>query len=134
MVTTSPLCSLYARVSTLDQTAELQLNELRSFCERRGWPVFAEYVDTGWSGASLRRPELNKLMRDASQHRFDAVLVWKLDRFGRSIAHFVESIQRLESWGIRFLAITQTIDTNQSDPGARLLVHIMAAFAEYERT
>ena len=76
--------ALYARVSTTDQNCEMQLRELREYCERRGWEIAGEYVDTGWSGAKASRPQLDRLMKDGCQHRFDAVLVWKLDRFGRS--------------------------------------------------
>ena len=73
--------AVYARVSTADQNCEMQLRELREYSERRAWAVYAEYVDTGWSGAKASRPELDRLMRDARQRRFDAVLVWKLDRW-----------------------------------------------------
>lgn len=77
--------ALYARVSTTDkgQDPELQLRELREYAQRRGWRIASEYVDNGVSGASESRPQLNALMKAARQRRFDAVLVWKLDRFGR---------------------------------------------------
>jgi DNA invertase Pin-like site-specific DNA recombinase len=77
--------ALYARVSTTDQNCSSQLRELREYCERRGWQVSGEYVDTGWSGAKASRPELDRLMKDAAVRRFDATLVYKLDR-GSSIA------------------------------------------------
>lgn len=127
------LVALYARVSTEDQSCELQLREMREYCSRRGWAVFGEYVDTGWSGAKASRPQLDKLLKAASQHRFDCVMVWKLDRFGRSVANFVQHMQNLDQWGVRFMAITQTIDTDQASPTSRLLIHLMAAFAEFER-
>jgi hypothetical protein len=73
--------AIYARVSTADQSCEMQLRELREYTQRRGWTTAGEYVDTGWSGAKASRPELDRLMRDASMRRFDAVLVWKLDRW-----------------------------------------------------
>ena len=85
--------AIYARVSTADQSCEMQLHELREYTERRGWTTVGEYVDTGWSGAKASRPELDRLMNDASVRRFDAVLVWKLDRWGRSVAHSIKSIQ-----------------------------------------
>ena len=72
-------------------------------------------------------------MRDASTRRFDAVLVWKLDRWGRSVAHSIKSIQELIALDIRFLAVTQNIDTDESNPMSRFLLHIFAAFAELER-
>lgn len=125
--------ALYARVSTSDQNCEMQLGELREYCARRGWAIAGEYVDTGISGAKASRPQLNKLKADARQRRFDAVLVWKLDRWGRSVADSISGIQELVSLGIRFLAITQNLDTDESNPMSRFLLHIMAAFAELER-
>jgi len=125
--------ALYARVSTTDQNCEMQLRDLREWAARRGWPVFAEYVDTGWSGKLDSRPQLNRLKADARLRKFDVVLVWKLDRWGRSISHSISSIHELIGLGVRFIAITQNIDTDESNPMARFILHIMAAFAELER-
>lgn len=111
----------------------MQLRELREYCSRRGWDVHSEYVDTGWSGAKASRPQLDRLMNDARQRRFDAVVTWKLDRWGRSLIQSVQSIQELASAGIRFLAVTQNIDTGDDNPMARFLLNIFAAFAEFER-
>jgi putative DNA-invertase from lambdoid prophage Rac len=86
---------LYARVSTADQSCEMQLINLRDYISSRGWQNAGEYVDTGWSGAKASRPQLDKLIRDARPRHFDAVLVWKLDRWGRSVADCVRSIQEL---------------------------------------
>jgi len=130
----SPLCALYARVSTDDQRCDLQLNELREYCQRRGWRVYGEYVDSGWSGAKKSRPQLDKLMAAAKLHKFDVVLCWKLDRFGRSVANFVEHLELLQAAGVRFLCISQSIDTDQQNPGSRLLMQILAAVAEFERS
>ena len=80
-----PLCALYARVSTDDQTCALQLDEMRTFCERMGWKIYGEYVDTGFSGSTDKRPQLAKILTDARRRRFDCLIVWKLDRFGRSL-------------------------------------------------
>jgi putative DNA-invertase from lambdoid prophage Rac len=76
---------------------------------------------------------LDKLMTDARQRRFDAVLVWKLDRFGRSLVHCVSGIQELSSLGIRFIATSQGLDTDESNPASKLLTHILAAVAQFER-
>lgn len=129
-----PLVAIYARVSTDDQSCELQLNECREYCERRGWRVAGEYVDTGWSGTKASRPQLDKLMRDARAHRFDCVMVWKVDRFGRSVVNLLEALKLLESYGVRFLVISQSIDTDQASPTSRLLMTILAAVAEFERS
>jgi DNA invertase Pin-like site-specific DNA recombinase len=124
---------IYARVSTVEQSCEMQLRELRDYATRRGMEVVGEYIDTGWSGAKASRPELDRLMQDARMRRFDAILVWKLDRWGRSVAHCVRSVQELVSLGVRFLAVTQNIDTDESNPTSRFLLHLFAAFAELER-
>jgi putative DNA-invertase from lambdoid prophage Rac len=125
--------AIYARVSTQDQNCEMQVRELREYAGRRGWKVSAEYIDTGWSGAKASRPELDRLMKDAGMRRFDAVMVWKLDRFGRSVRNCLDGIESLRAHGVRFLAVSQSIDTDESNPTARLLLHILASVAEFER-
>ena len=103
------------------------------YCKRRGWKIVDEYVDAGWSGSKAIRPELTRLMDDARKRRFDAVIVWKLDRWGRSVADSIRSIQALDSLGVKFLAVTQNIGTEESSPMARFMLVIMSAFAELER-
>jgi putative DNA-invertase from lambdoid prophage Rac len=125
--------AIYARVSTTDQNCEMQLAELREYIRRHGWEIAGEYVDTGWSGAKASRPEFDRLMRDAAQRRFDAILCWKLDRFGRSLLHCKTALQHLQAHGIRFIATSQNIDTDESNPAARFLLHILMAAAEFER-
>ena len=124
--------AIYARVSTADQHNAIQIRELTEYVERRGWELAGTYQDT-MSGAKANRPGLDKLMADARQRRFDAVLVWKLDRFGRSLVHCVSGIQELSSLGIRFVATSQGLDTDESNPASKLLLHILAAVAQFER-
>src|ERR1700682_147272 len=90
--------ALYARVSTVNgqQDPEMQLRELREYAVRRGLEVIGEYVDHGVSGAKDSRPALNRLMTDAKQRRFDILLVWKLDRFARSLKHLVNALAEFE--------------------------------------
>jgi putative DNA-invertase from lambdoid prophage Rac len=95
--------------------------------------IRGEYVDAGWSGMKASRPELDRLMRDAAGRRFDVVLVWKLDRWGRSLANSLDSIQELRRCGVRWIATTQNLDTDEANPMARFLLQIMAAVAELER-
>lgn len=121
---------IYARVSTTDQTCENQLIELRRYCEARGWTT-TEYVDTGVSGAKDRRPALDRLMVDARQRRIDAVVVWRLDRFGRSLKHLIDAIGELHEAGVAFVCPDQNIDTASTT--GRLMLHILGAFAEFER-
>ena len=124
--------AIYARVSTADQHNAIQVRELTEYIERRGWELAGIYQDQ-ISGAKASRPGLDKLMADAHQRRFDAVLVWKLDRFGRSLVHCVSGIQELASLGIRFVATSQGLDTDESNPASKLLLHILAAVAQFER-
>lgn len=124
--------AIYARVSTEDQDCSMQLTELRGLCERMSWSR-VEYVEKASGKAGSKRPQLARLMADARMKKFDVVLVWKLDRFGRSLHHLIENIQTLDDLGIRFMAPTQGIDTDNRSPVGRLLLHIMGAFAEFER-
>jgi putative DNA-invertase from lambdoid prophage Rac len=120
-------------VSTPDQNPELQLQELRDYAARQGWEVVERYHDV-ISGTKARRPGLDRLMADARLRKFDCVLVWKLDRFGRSLVDCLNSIQALDGYGVRFIAVTQALDTDQRNPASRLLVHVLAATAEFERS
>jgi putative DNA-invertase from lambdoid prophage Rac len=125
--------AIYARVSTTDQNCELQLVELREYIRRRGWDAAGEYVDTGWSGSKASRPEFDRLMRAAAKREFDIVLCWKLDRFGRSLLNCKTALEQLQRHGVRFIATSQNIDTDESNPAARFLLHILMAAAEFER-
>lgn len=125
--------ALYARVSTTDQNCDLQLRELREYCQRRGWTISGEYVDTGWSGTKASRPQLDRLMNDARLRKVDCILVWKLDRWGRSVSNLVASLQELSTLNVRWIAVTQNIDTDESSPVGRLILHILASVAEFER-
>ncbi|HLG97179.1 MAG TPA: recombinase family protein [Bryobacteraceae bacterium] len=124
--------ALYARVSTQDQKCDLQLTELRGYAARSGWDV-VEYVDHGVSGTKRSRPALDRLMNDARLKKFGAVLVWKMDRFGRSLQQLVDNVQTLDRAGVRFIAVTQSIDTDERSPMGKFLMHLFAAFAEFER-
>jgi DNA invertase Pin-like site-specific DNA recombinase len=125
--------AIYTRVSTSEQSCDMQLHELRQYVQKNGWEVYAEYIDTGFSGATSSRPRFDQLLRDARLHKFEAVLVWKLDRWGRSVANCVRSIQELVSLNIRFLSPSESIDTGSESPMSKFLLHLFAAFAEMER-
>jgi len=124
--------AIYARVSTTDQTNAIQIRELKEYVERRGWELTNVYQDQ-MSGAKASRPGLDQLVADARRRKFDIVVVWKLDRFGRSLVHCVSGIQELASLGIRFIATSQGLDTDESNPASKLLLHILAAVAQFER-
>lgn len=124
--------ALYARVSTLNgQDPEMQLRELREYSARRGWEVAGKYVDHGVSGTKESRPALNRLMLDARHRAFDAVAVWKLDRFARSLKMLVVSLADLEALGIAFVSLRDNLDL--STPTGRLMFQVVGAMAEFER-
>lgn len=124
--------ALYARVSTFaGQSPEMQLVELREYAARRGWDVIEEYVHHGVSGAKESRPALNRLMVDAKQRRFDVVAVWKIDRFGRSLRHLVNSLAELENFGVSFVSLRDSIDL--SSPSGVLMFQLIAAMSQFER-
>lgn len=129
---TAVTAAIYARVSTQDQKCDLQLTELRGFAERMGWAI-VEYIEKASGKAGSKRPMLDKLLADAQLRRFDVVLVWKMDRFGRSLQHLIENVRILSQLGIRFIAPSQSIDTDQRSPMGKLIMHLMGAFAEFER-
>ena len=125
--------ALYARVSTLNgQDPEMQLSELREYASRRGWAITSEYIDQGVSGSKESRPELNQLMADALRRKFDAVLVWKIDRFGRSLKHLVNALADLGAYGVAFISFRDNLDL--STPSGRLMFQIIGAMAEFERS
>jgi DNA invertase Pin-like site-specific DNA recombinase len=125
--------ALYARVSTVQhgQDPEVQLRELREYVDRRGWTLAAEFIDRGVSGAKDRRPELDKLMAEARRRRFDVLVVWRFDRFARSVSHLVRALDEFRALGIEFVSLTEAIDT--STPAGRLIFAVLAAIAEFER-
>jgi DNA invertase Pin-like site-specific DNA recombinase len=124
------IAAIYARVSTLEQNCEVQLQDLRRFASQRFAPG-REYIDVGVSGAQRHRPQLDMLMTDARKRLFDVVLVWKFDRFARSLKHLIESLDDFSSLGIDFVSYTEGVDT--TTPSGQLLFHIVGAVAQFER-
>jgi len=124
--------ALYARASTGKQETENQMPDLREYATQRGFEMTGEYVDSGVSGTRDSRPALNRLMLDAKQRKFDAVLVWKLDRWGRSLQHLVNSLAELQAIGVQFISFRDGLDL--STPAGRLQFHIVSAMAEFERS
>src|SRR3974390_461629 len=124
--------ALYARVSTNGghQDPEGQLLELREYAKARGWDIVGEYVDR-MSGAKDSRPQLDRLMTAARERRVDIILCWKLDRWGRSLRHLVNSVADLEALGVAFCSLKDAFDT--STPSGRLQFQILGAMAEFER-
>jgi DNA invertase Pin-like site-specific DNA recombinase len=125
---------LYARVSTINkgQDTEMQLRELREYVQARGWDLVDEFVDNGVSGAKDSRPKLNQLMTAAMRRKFDSVVVWKFDRFARSVSHLLRALETFRSLGIEFISISESLDT--STPAGKMVFTVLGAVAELERS
>ena len=125
--------ALYARISTLNhgQDPEVQLRELREFCHQRGFTIAQEYVDRGICGSREQRPALDKLIADCRKRIVDAVVVYRYDRFARSLRQLVNALDEFRSLGIDFISIHEGVDT--STPNGRLVFGIFASIAEFER-
>jgi DNA invertase Pin-like site-specific DNA recombinase len=134
MSATKPIrAAVYHRVSTLDQHAGLALPDLRQAALARGMTIVLEVEETG-SGARNDRPGLTKVMTAARDGKVDAVLVWKLDRFGRSALDLLANIQVLEDAGVRFIAITQGLDIKAGgDAISKLILTVLSGVAAFER-
>jgi DNA invertase Pin-like site-specific DNA recombinase len=126
--------AIYARVSTANngQDPTMQTRELREYCERRGWTVAGEYVDVGISGTKEKRPELDRLLGEAHRRRFDAVVVWRFDRFARSVSHLLRALETFKSLGIEFVSLSEQVDT--STPTGKMVFTVLGAVAELERS
>jgi DNA invertase Pin-like site-specific DNA recombinase len=125
--------AIYARVSTANngQDPVVQTREIREYCERRGWQLVGEYVELGISGAKEKRPELDRLMSGAHRRRFDAIVVWKFDRFARSVSHLLRALETFKALGVEFVSLSEQVDT--STPTGRMVFTVLGAVAELER-
>jgi DNA invertase Pin-like site-specific DNA recombinase len=124
--------AIYARVSTNNgQDPEVQLAEIREFCMRREWTTVKEYVDKGISGAKERRPALDNLLADCRRRAVDCVVVYRYDRFARSLRQLVNALEEFRALGIDFVSLHEGVDT--STPNGRLVFGIFASIAEFER-
>ena len=126
--------AIYARVSTSNngQDPTMQTGELKEYCERRGWTIEGEYVDLGISGTKEKRPELDRLMADAHRRKFDVVIVWKFDRFARSVSHLLRALETFNALGIAFVSLSEQMDT--TTPAGRMVFTVLGAVAELERS
>ncbi len=130
---TTKRVALYARVSTLNhgQDPEVQLRELRTYCERRGFEITATYTDKGVSGSRERRPALDKLLADCRKRLVDGVVVYRYDRFARSLRQLVNALEEFRSLGVDFISLHEGVDTSTAN--GRLVFGIFASIAEFER-
>jgi DNA invertase Pin-like site-specific DNA recombinase len=126
--------AIYARVSTSNngQDPTMQTREMEEFCARRNWELAGSYVDNGISGSKESRPELDRLMADAHRRRFDTVVVWKFDRFARSVSHLLRALETFKALGIDFVSLSEQVDT--STPTGKMVFTVLGAVAELERS
>jgi DNA invertase Pin-like site-specific DNA recombinase len=124
--------ALYTRVSTAQQSDEMQRRELRAFAQARGWAIAAEFSDVGWSGAKERRPGLDGLMAAARKRQLDAVLVWRFDRFARSTRHLLLALEEFRALGVGFISYQESVDTGS--PLGEAMFTIISAIAQLERS
>jgi len=123
--------AIYLRVSTADQTTLNQELELKEYCDRNNYEIYKIYKDEGVSGAKTSRPQLDLMLQDMRNKLFDAIIVWKFDRLGRSTQHLLQVLEELKNKNIRLIATSQNIDTET--PMGKFFFTILAGFAEMER-
>jgi len=119
--------AIYTRVSTNDQSVQMQSSDLKRYCDQRGFEVLKEYSDQGISGTKDKRPALDELMDDAKKKKFDAVLCWRFDRFARSTKHLITALEEFRHLGIDFISYQENIDT--SSPLGKAMFTIVSAIA-----
>lgn len=125
--------ALYCRISTLNhgQSVDLQLNDLRKLAEQRGFQIVKEYCDEGQSGSKCSRPALDAMLADAKRGKFQTLLIWKLDRLGRSTAHLIRLLEEFKAWGVELVSFSEGLDFTTTS--GKLFFTLVSAFAEFER-
>jgi site-specific DNA recombinase len=136
MTQNKPLAAIYVRVSTQDQaqhgfSLDAQQDALQNYAKALGYEIYKIYRDEGKSAKDLKRPEMSNLLRDAEERKFQAIFIYKLDRFSRSLKDLILTIDKLKEWGIDFVSLQDKIET--ASASGKLMFHIISAFAEFER-
>ena len=125
--------AIYGRVSTNNgQDVSMQTRDLEQFSQARGWRLVDSYLDLGISGSKNKRPELDRLMADAHKRRFDIVIVWRFDRFARSVSHLLRALETFQALGIAFVSLSEQMDT--TTPAGKMIFTVLGAVAELERS
>jgi site-specific DNA recombinase len=137
MTQNKPLAAIYTRVSTEDQvkhgiSLDAQEEALKNYCNALGYELFKIYKDEGKSGKDIKgRPQMTQMLEDAQARRFQAIFIYKLDRFSRSLRDLIETMAKLKEWNIDFISLQDKIETTSAS--GKLMFHIISAFAEFER-
>lgn len=121
--------AIYARVSTKDQHCEMQLTDLRKYAKHRSWEI-EEHVEK--ASSVKRRPVFDAMLQKARKGDYDVVLVWRIDRFARSMQHFVQTTLQLKQWGVRLISVTENVDSGDENPFARFMLGLLGLLAELE--
>jgi site-specific DNA recombinase len=134
--TAKPLAAIYVRVSTQDQaqhgfSLEAQEESLINYAKALGYEIYKVYKDEGKSAKNLNRPEMQNLLKDAESKKFQAIFIYKLDRFSRSLKDLILTIDKLKEWGVDFVSLQDKIET--ASASGKLMFQIIGAFAEFER-
>jgi len=109
----------------------MQTRDLRKLAEGRGFEIVTEYCDEAQSGAKSSRPALDKMLADAKRGRFQVILVWRLDRLGRSLAHLIRLLEDFKVWNVELISFSENLDFTSST--GKLFYSLLGAFAEFER-
>jgi putative DNA-invertase from lambdoid prophage Rac len=124
-------CVIYARCSTFEQNTDMQLRDLRKLAKQRGFDIFKEYVDEAQSGGKTSRPALDEMLKDAQRGRFSVLLVWKLDRLGRSTSHLISLLENFKAWNVQLVSFGEGLDFTTT--AGKLFYTLLGAFAEFEK-
>ena len=137
MTPTKPLGAVYIRVSTEEQAKQgvslsAQKEALENYAKALGYDISQIYKDEGKSGKDIKgRPEMRQMLADAEARKFQAIFIYKLDRFSRSLRDLIETIEKLKEWNVDFISLQDKIETTSAS--GKLMFHIISAFAEFER-
>lgn len=137
MTQQKPLAAIYVRVSTEEQVRQgislsAQEEALQNYAKALGYDIFKIYKEEGKSGKNIKgRPEMLQMLKDAELRKFQAIFIYKLDRFSRSLKDLIETIEKLKQWNIDFVSLQDKIETTSAS--GKLMFHIISAFAEFER-
>jgi DNA invertase Pin-like site-specific DNA recombinase len=128
-------CCIYGRISTIihNQDINNQLVPLRNLARLKNLNIYNEYIDEGISGSKGSRPALDKLLKDAKKGHFKIVLIYSIDRLGRSTSHLINLLNELKQYGVVPVFIRENIDLSENNPVGNLIFHILASISEFEK-